>query len=81
MPVGGNAECKLQVTFTRPPEAAAAGGTGGAGKVQNSVLESSTVDIAKEFTNMITTQRAFSASAKILSTADEMLDELVRVKR
>ena len=57
------------------------GGTGGAGKVQNSVLESSTVDIAKEFTNMITTQRAFSASAKILSTADEMLDELVRVKR
>ena len=57
------------------------GGTGGAGKVQNSVLESATVDIAKEFTNMITTQRAFSASAKILSTADEMLDELVRVKR
>ena len=56
-------------------------GTGGAGKVQNSVLEASTVDIAKEFTQMITTQRAFSASAKILSTADEMLDELVRIKR
>ena len=56
-------------------------GTGGAGKVQNSVLEASTVDIAQEFTQMITTQRAFSASAKILSTADEMLDELVRIKR
>ncbi|SVD84325.1 uncharacterized protein METZ01_LOCUS437179, partial [marine metagenome] len=56
-------------------------GTGGAGKVQNSVLEASTVDIAKEFTQMITTQRAFSASAKILSTADEMLDDLVRIKR
>ena len=56
-------------------------GTGGAGKVQSSVLEASTVDIAKEFTQMITTQRAFSASAKILSTADEMLDELVRIKR
>ncbi|MBO34193.1 MAG: hypothetical protein CMM74_14665 [Rhodospirillaceae bacterium] len=56
-------------------------GTGGAGTVQNSVLESSTVDVAKEFTNMITTQRAYSASAKIISTADEMLDELVRIKR
>jgi flagellar hook protein FlgE len=56
-------------------------GTGGAGSVQSSVLESSTVDIAKEFTNMITTQRAYSASAKIISTADEMLDELVRIKR
>ncbi|NQV57882.1 MAG: flagellar hook-basal body complex protein [Rhodospirillales bacterium] len=56
-------------------------GSGGAGKIQNSVLEASTVDIAREFTNMITTQRAYSASAKIISTADEMLDELVRIKR
>ncbi len=56
-------------------------GTGGAGKVQMSVLESSTVDIAKEFTTMITTQRAYSASAKIISTANEMLEELMRVKR
>jgi len=55
--------------------------SGGAGSVQSNVLESSTVDIAKEFTNMITTQRAYSASAKIISTADEMLDELVRIKR
>jgi flagellar hook protein FlgE len=55
--------------------------SGGAGSVQSSVLESSTVDIAKEFTQMITTQRAYSASAKIISTADEMLDELVRIKR
>lgn len=56
-------------------------GTGGAGTVQSSVLESSTVDIAREFTNMITTQRAYSASAKIISTADQMLDELVNIKR
>jgi flagellar hook protein FlgE len=56
-------------------------GQGGAGKVQSSVLESSTVDIAKEFTTMITTQRAYSASAKIISTANEMLEELMRVKR
>ncbi|MDP6175835.1 MAG: flagellar hook-basal body complex protein, partial [Rhodospirillales bacterium] len=56
-------------------------GTGGAGTIQNSVTESSTVDIAKEFTTMITTQRAYSASAKIISTADQMLDDLLRVKR
>ena len=56
-------------------------GTGGAGKVQSNVLEQSTVDIAKEFTNMITTQRAYSAAAKIITTADEMLTELVNVKR
>ena len=56
-------------------------GTGSAGSVQSSVLESSTVDIAAEFTTMITTQRAYSASAKIISTADDMLSELMRMKR
>jgi flagellar hook protein FlgE len=56
-------------------------GTGGSGIVQSNVLEQSTVDIAKEFTSMITTQRAYSAAAKIISTADEMLTELVNVKR
>ena len=42
---------------------------------------SQTVDLGTEFTNMIITQRAFSASTKIITTADEMLEELVRVKR
>lgn len=55
--------------------------TGGAGAVQGGALEASTVDLAAEFTNMIITQRAYSASAKIITTADEMLDELVRIKR
>lgn len=56
-------------------------GTAGAGTIAGAALESSTVDLAEEFTNMITTQRAYSASAKIITTADEMLDELVRIKR
>ncbi len=55
--------------------------TGGAGKVESGALEASTVDLATEFTDMIITQRAYSASAKIITTADEMLDELVRIKR
>jgi len=55
--------------------------SGTAGKVAASALEASTVDLAEEFTNMIVAQRAYSANAKIITTADEMLDELIRVKR
>ncbi len=56
-------------------------GTGGAGTVQAAVLENSTVDLGEEFTDMIVTQRAYSAAAKVIGTSDEMLDELMRVKR
>jgi flagellar hook protein FlgE len=53
----------------------------GAGRIESSVLEASNVDLASEFTSMIVTQRAYSASSKIITTADEMLDELIRIKR
>ncbi|CUW37242.1 putative Flagellar hook protein FlgE [Magnetospirillum sp. XM-1] len=53
----------------------------GAGSVQSASLEASTVDIGSEFTTMIVTQRAYSAAAKIITTADQMLDELVQIKR
>ena len=56
-------------------------GSAGAGSTQQSSLEASTVDLGEEFTSMITTQRAYSAAAKIISTSDEMLEELLRVKR
>ncbi len=55
-------------------------GNGSAGVVTQGSLESSTVDIGEEFTDMIVVQRAYSASTKIISTADEMLQELMRVK-
>jgi len=55
--------------------------SGGTGEVVSSALEASTVDLAEEFTKMITTQRAYSASARIITTADDMLDELLRIKR
>ncbi len=55
-------------------------GSGGAGDVTGAALESSTVDLGEEFTAMIVTQRAYSAAAKIITTADEMLDELLRIK-
>ena len=56
-------------------------GSAGAGLITSSTLESSNVDLATEFTDMIVTQRAYSASTKIITTADEMLEELVRAKR
>ena len=56
-------------------------GIGGAGSVSGQALEQSTVDLAKEFSNMIVIQRAYSAASKIITTADEMLDELTRLKR
>lgn len=54
---------------------------GPAGQVIQAALEASTVDIGQEFTNMIVVQRAYSAAAKIISTADQMLEELTRIKR
>jgi flagellar hook protein FlgE len=50
--------------------------SGGAGGIVSSTLEGSTVDLAAEFTNLITTQRAYSASARIITTADQMLQQL-----
>lgn len=54
---------------------------GGAGSISNLALEQSTVDMAKEFSNMIVIQRAYTAASKIITTADEMLEELTRLKR
>jgi flagellar hook protein FlgE len=56
-------------------------GVGGAGQISPSSLEASTVDLSAEFTSLITTQRAYSASSKIITTADQMLEELLNIKR
>ena len=56
-------------------------GLNGAGNVVASALEGSNVDLAEEFTNMIVTQRAYSANTKTITTTDEMLDELISIKR
>jgi len=51
------------------------------GTMTSGALESSSVDIAQEFTSMITAQRGFQANARIITTSDQMLDELVNLKR
>lgn len=56
-------------------------GTGGSGEIQAYALESSNVDIATEFAELIIIQRAYSASSRIITTADEMLTEALQMKR
>lgn len=53
-------------------------GTSGVGSISPSTLEASDVDIAEEFTQLITTQRAYSANTRIITTAGEMLQELLQ---
>lgn len=53
----------------------------GAGGIAAGTLEGSTVDLAQEFTNMIRFQRAYSASSKIITTVDDMLQEVGNLKR
>lgn len=55
--------------------------TKGGGSLTTGVLEMSNVDLASEFTTMITTQRGFQANSKIITTSDSMLEELVNLKR
>ena len=53
----------------------------GRGSIMAKSLERSTVDIASEFVSMITNQRAFQANAKTVSTSDELLSEVIQMKR
>ncbi|WPD19974.1 flagellar hook-basal body complex protein [Thermaerobacter composti] len=56
-------------------------GTGGRGTVQAGALEMSNVDLSREFVDMIVTQRGFQANSRVITTSDEMLQELVNLKR
>lgn len=56
-------------------------GVGGRGTIIAGALEMSNVDLAKEFTDMIVAQRGFQANSRIITVADEMLQELVNLKR
>jgi len=56
-------------------------GTGGRGTILGGSLEASTVDIAREFTNLIVYQRGYQANSRVLTTADEMSQETINLKR
>ncbi len=63
------------------PAAVGAAGTGGRGTLTAGALEMSNVDLAQEFTNMITAQRGFQANARVITTSDELLQELISLRR
>jgi flagellar hook protein FlgE len=56
-------------------------GSGNRGTIQGGALESSTVDIATEFTNLIVYQRSYEANSKVISTMDQLTQELLSIKQ
>ncbi len=63
-----------------PLAAMGAPGTGGLGSIQSGALELSNVDLSTEMANLITAQRAFEANSKIVTTSDEILQDVVNMK-
>ena len=78
--IGGN---YYQTTTNDNAGQVAAGkpGEGGAASLMTGYIEASNVDLAKEFSDMIMTQRGFQANSKMITVGDEMLQELVNMKR
>ncbi|MEM9691593.1 MAG: flagellar hook-basal body complex protein, partial [Myxococcota bacterium] len=76
--LGGNLWGQTTESGTPAIGGAAAGGRAA---VISGSLEQSTVDLTTQFVDMITFQRAFSANARTITTADEMLTEVVNIKR
>jgi flagellar hook protein FlgE len=76
--VSGN---KFAASNNSGAEVADVAGSSGLGTLSPGSVEMSNVDLAQEFTNMITAERGFQANSRIISTADEMLQELVNLKR
>jgi flagellar hook protein FlgE len=58
-----------------------AAGEGRRGAIKGGALEMSNVDLAAEFTNLILAQRGFQASSRVITTSDQVLEELVNIKR
>ena len=77
-PVGGN---YFRESISSGPATIGAGPADGRGQVVSGQLESSNVDIAQEFTQLIVAQRGFSANARTITVSDEMLEELTNIVR
>ncbi len=74
--VGSNAYVE---TATSGSALVGQGGTAGLGTVSNFALEQSNVDLATEFVNMITNQRAFQANSRVISTNSDLMNQLVQI--
>jgi flagellar hook protein FlgE len=72
---------EYRATFNSGNAALGAPGSGGLGSLTGGALEMSNVDLSQEFTNLIVAQRGFQANARIITTSDEVLQELTNLKR
>jgi len=68
-------------TLDSGPALTGQAGSAGKGTVDGNALETSNVDMALEFVNMITTQRGFQSNTKVITTVDSMLGEVISMKR
>ncbi len=68
-------------TGAGPPCVPPVPGAGGRGLLQGGSLEMSNVDLGREFTNLIVAQRGFQANSKVITASDELLQDLVNLKR
>jgi flagellar hook protein FlgE len=75
----GNSMYRTTVNSGDPQVGSA--GTGGRGDLSGGTLEMSNVDLSAEFTNLIIAQRGFQANSRVITTSDELLQELVNLKR
>ena len=71
----------FEETITSGPPNIVVASTPGVGKIFSSSLEQSNVDLAAQFVKLIQAQRAFSANSKTITTADEMTQEVLNLKR
>ena len=71
----------FQVTANSGNPLVQVGTQAGIGSVQSGFMEMSNVDLSEEFTEMIVAQRGFQANSRIITTSDEILQELVNLKR
>jgi flagellar hook protein FlgE len=67
--------------FSTPINPGSPGGEGGQGKLEAGYLEMSNVDLTNEFANLITTQRGYQANARVITTSDEMMRDIIDLKR
>jgi flagellar hook protein FlgE len=75
----GNSDYRQSVNSGEPLLGVA--GTGGRGTLQAGALEMSNVDLGQEFTNLIISERGFQANSKVITASDEVLQDLVNLKR
>jgi flagellar hook protein FlgE len=72
---------QFRISVNSGPPAIGAPGAGGRGILMQGALEMSNVDLAQEFTSLIVAQRGFQANSRVITTSDELLQEVVNLKR